>query len=74
MILDGSVLRNTTSEKGFTNQCKIITNAKSLDVNQVADWSDVIGLYDDDFESTDATTGETKKETIYKLRGTLGRQ
>lgn len=72
VILDGSVLRNTTSEKGFTINAKLSLNAKSLDVNQVADWSDVIGLYDDDFESTDATTGETKKETIYKLRGTLG--
>lgn len=72
VILDGSVLRNTTSEKGFTINAKLSLNAKSLDANQVADWSDVIGLYDDDFESTDATTGETKKETIYKLRGTLG--
>lgn len=72
VILDGSVLRNTTSEKGFTINAKLSLNAKSLDANQVADWSDVIGLYDDDFESTDATTGETNKETIYKLRGTLG--
>ena len=72
VILDGSVLRNTTAEKGFTINAKLSLNAKSLDVKQVADWSDVIGLYDDDFESTDATTGETKKEAIYKLRGTLG--
>lgn len=66
-VLDGSVLRNTTAEKGFTINTKL-----SLDTVDIADWSDVIGFYDDDFESTDATTGETKKETVYKLRGTLG--
>lgn len=70
-VLDGSVLRNTTAEKGFTINAKLSIDEKSFYTVSGPDWSDVIGFYDS-VDETDEATGVTTTKDIYKLRGTMG--